>query len=95
VKRVHPSIDERVGSQRIMIQDLDRWRRTSIQRSYRSRRRERRSNHRWSSKDIDHREEPSHMEVTIHAFHTHPWVLEERVAHICRLEKGKAWKSVG
>jgi hypothetical protein len=50
VKRVHPSIVERFGSQRIMIQDIDRWRRTSIWRSYRSRRRERRSNHRWVSK---------------------------------------------
>jgi hypothetical protein len=30
VKRVHPSIDERVGSQRILIKDLDRWRRNFI-----------------------------------------------------------------
>jgi hypothetical protein len=95
VKRVHTSIDEKVESQRSVIQDIDRWRRTSIYRSYRSRRREIRSNHRWVSKDKYQREDKIHMKLSIWDFSTHLRVSNETGTYIHGSEKGKEWNPMG
>jgi hypothetical protein len=58
-------------------------------------RRERRSSHKWVSKDRDQREEQSHTEVSVWDFHTHMWVSEEIDIDICGSYKGKEQTSMG